>query len=94
MLFTEAYSENDKLAVIEDLDFIRLAEKAVGWSPLTLDQRSYLNPFIKFKFYQDVLYEFERFIQITFNAGETARSRYRYKGRYPGTFLNRSMNYL
>ena len=73
MRFTELYSEKDKIPTMEDFDFIKMAEKVVGWSPLTTDDRFYRNPWVKYTFYQDVLFEFDIFIKAAKDAGRYSR---------------------
>merc|ERR1711874_471917 len=54
-------SEADKVEVREDMDFVNRAEQAAGWSPLTDDDDYYKNPWVKYKFYQDVLENLDKF---------------------------------
>merc|ERR1711874_818032 len=53
--------EAKKISVREDMDFVYRAEKAAGWSPLTHDDANYRNPLIKYRFYQDVLENIDKF---------------------------------
>ena len=58
------YSEEGKVAINEDLDFIKFCEQVVGWSPLTKDDGFYKNPWVKYKFYENVLFQFEKFVRL------------------------------
>ena len=54
----------------EDIGFVKMLIYFVGWSPLDKGEKNYQSPFVKYKFYQDVLNQLDKIAESCTSSNE------------------------